>query len=251
MVTEEGTAEVKHGSVTKYWWFLMIIPLGLMVGTVTSTYNHLKHDRQKDEMQQYRVSEDFNKQSLEDDLRKAFATPNQEAKTTLKGISSSNGLNHYLKLRQVGDDTGALGYYDVKAEEEENQKQIIAVVTELDEENAGSRAAMIAIKISVMKSVFGETDFKHTLRFIFLPSKKSDILNKPEVLALKDEQLKAYYFLRPMDQPSFDKVAWLQQGNIISHPALDRNDEQVLTERQINLTFEAAKQLRAFLLEKL
>ena len=251
MTEDDPTAEVEHGSVTKYWWFLMIIPIGLIVGTITSTYNHLKHDREKDEMAEYRVSEDISKRSLEDDLRKAFETPNQDPKITLKGISSSNGLNHYLKLRLVGDGTGSLGYYDVKSEKKDNQDQVFAVVIELDEVDPVSRATMIAVKVATMKSVFGETDFKYTLRFVFLPSKASNILEKPEILTMKGEDLVGYYILKPMDQPTYDKVGWAISGNVISHPALDRRAEQILTERQINLTFEAAKQLRVLLLENL
>ncbi len=251
MNEQDGTAEVENASMTKYWWILMIIPIGLIIGTVTSTCNHLKHDKEKDEMAEYRVSEDFNKQSLEDDLRKAFATPKQDSKITLKGISSSNGLNHYLKLRPVRDGTGALGYYDVKSEDEDNSGQIVAIVTELDEENAASRAAMIAIKIAVMKSVFGETNFKHTLRFVFIPNRKSNIEVNSEILTLKGEKLVDFYLLRPMDQPNFEKVRWIEENNIISHPALDRKLGEALTEQQLNLAFEAAKQLRVFLLEKL
>jgi len=251
MIEDNATEEVEHGSVTKYWWFLMIIPVGLIIGTITSTCNHLKHDREKDEMAEYRVSEEISKRSLKDDLSKAFESPKQDSKITLKGISSSNGLNHYLKLRPVGDGTGSLGYYDLKAKQKNDQDNILAIVLELDEADVVSRATMIAINIAVMKSVFGETDFKHTLRFVFIPSSKSNVLEKPEILTLNKEKLIDYFVIRPMDQPAFEKVGWIENNHIISHPALDRKAEQIVTERQLNFTFEAAKQLRSFLLEKL
>lgn len=245
------TSETSEGKKKKFWMLLLILPIGLIVGTITSTYNHLKQDQEKDEMAQYRVSENISKPPLEDDLNKAFNTPNQDSRTTLKAISSSNGLNHYLKIRPVGDDSGVLGYYDVMAEKKGDRKNILAIAIELDEADAGSRAAMISTKIAVMKSVFGEKNFKHTLRFVFIPKRSSAVLTTPEILTINNEKLVDYFVIRPMDKPSFDSVNWVQIDHLLSHPALDRRAEVVLTDKQVNLTFQAAKQLRSFLLERL
>lgn len=250
-IDDDHNAEVKQGSVTKYWWILIIFPLGLIVGTITSTYNHLKQDKKKDEMLQYHVSEGFNKRSLEDDMRKAFATPNQEANTTFKAISSSNGLNHYLKRRPIGDDTGLLGYYDIKAKKQSDQSNILAIVMELDEKDPAARAAMIGLNIAVMKSVFGEKNFKHTLRFTFLPNHKSNITENSNLLIQEDETLIDYYVIRSIQGTQYEREQWLQQGNILTHTAIDPNGDHILTERTVDLTFIAAKQLRDFLLEKL
>lgn len=247
----DPTAEVEHGTVTKYWWFLLIIPIGIIVGTVTSTCSHLKQDQERDEMAHLRVSEEIKLKSLEDDMLKAFETPKQDPRITLRGISSSNGLNHYLKQRPVGDGSGTLGYYDVKAGDEDQESEIVALAIYLDEPDAGSRAAQIGMAIAVMKSVFGETDFKHTLRFVFLPSSDTNLVKNSKFLTLPGERLVDFHIIKAMPQPFFEKENWATKGNILSHPVLIPRGETILTDPQVTLTFKAAKQLRTFLLESL
>ena len=169
----EGAEEVENGTVTRYWWILVIIPLGLIIGTVTSTCNHLQADLNKDDLAQYRVSEEISKKPLTDDMQKAYDMPDQAVDITLKGISSSNGLNHYLKLRTFQTIDSKYGYYDVVGK---NKSEVLALIVPLDESNPGT---------------------------------------------------------------------------ILSHPALDLTAENSLTDQKINLTFQAAQQLRKLLLDKL
>ncbi len=253
----EGAEEVENGTVTRYWWILIIIPLGLIIGTVTSTCNHLQADLNKDDLAQYRVSEEISKKPLTDDMQKAFDMPDQAVDITLKGISSSNGLNHYLKLRTFQTIDSKYGYYDVVGK---NKSEVLALIVPLDESNPGARAAMLGTGIAVMKSVFGESNLKHTLRFVFVPSTENDILLQPSIFTLNDEKLIGYYQLQSQINPNFTKVDWLeitspatepQLGTILSHPALDLTAENSLTDQKINLTFQAAQQLRKLLLDKL
>ncbi len=232
-------------SAKKFFWILMLIPIGLGIGVVSSNINFRKKEEAKYDIAQYRASQTFDKAALLDDMEKLILSKDENNDDLLRQISSSLGINNYLTTKPSQGYSANLGYYDIKGDDEET---ITAVIIELDESNPVGKAALVAIPTAVIKSLAGEKDFPHTLRFVFLPKKYAG--NKLN-LRQKGEELKSFFIIRAGgDFTTNDPIDWRKGSDFWQHPAMAYPHESVsdhITPGQVELSLTASQQLKKML----
>ncbi|MGJ8656403.1 MAG: hypothetical protein ACSHX6_08125 [Akkermansiaceae bacterium] len=242
----EEEQDVKNAkSAKKFLWILMLIPIGLAVGVVTSNINFRKAEDEKAELEQFKVSQIFDRTAIKDDMEKVVISVDESSDYFLRHISSTLGINNYLTI-EPGPGYGAnVGYYDIKGD---NEEVITAVIVELDEVNPVAKSALLAVPTAVIKSMAGEKDFSNTLRFIFLPKKyDGNVLN----LKHKGEELKSQITIRAGGGFTInDDISWRKTEGVWQHPAMAYPHESVsdyVTPGQVELALQAALQLKEML----
>ena len=235
-------------SAKKFFWILMMIPIGLGIGVVTSNVNFREAEESKADLEQFKVSQVFDRSGIEDHMEKILLWRRENADYFLRHISSTLGINHYLTVRPSSGYGANLGYYDIKGSDEE---RITAVIVELDESNPVAKAALLAVPTAVIKSLAGEKGFSHTLRFVFLP-KKYD--GNSSNLKVKGEALESYFMIRAGGGFTInDDVSW-RKGDVWYHPAMAYPHESVsdyITPGQVELSLQAAVQLKELLVAEM
>ena len=243
-------------SSNKYIWLLLILPLGLMVGTVTSTCSHLKDDMAENDFSRYRVSQNWDKKSLRDDMEKVLLVGKDDGEILLKNTSSSLGLHSYLKIRATQNYGPKLGIYDIKGDDED---KITAVVVELDHSPSLAKAALLGAVIAEIKSLAGETNFSHTLRFVFL-TKSTSLEQMEGEIVTGNERLDSYLLLRTSPLIKHSNATWMpisntaeksNKGEILTHTTLMHQAGTQVSDEHVGLTLEAAKQLQHLLKAKM
>lgn len=250
-----SSEKAQHPSKPKrYLWIIMILPIGLIIGTVTSTYNHLKSDQEEDKGLENWVSQDFNAKSLKADIDIAFDYPTDDVDQQLRRVSSALGLDSYLSTRMLKNRQGKVGYLDIDGKDKE---KILAVVVELDQADKGAQSTQIGLSVAVIKSLLGERGFAQTLRFIYVPETKSALELEKDVIE-RGETYSTIYVLRPFqgERDLEGKVKWkaepapdLKNVYFLSHPALNTGKDE-MSEQHIDLTLDASKSLRELLLDR-
>lgn len=243
---EIHNTDAKDGkSAKKFLFILMLIPIGLGVGVFLSNINFRKQEDEKAQLEQFKVSQVFDKADIEDDMKKIAASAGEGTDYFLRHISSTLGINNYLTRRPTDDTNSIIGYYDIKGEDE---KVITAVIVELNEQNPVANSALLAIPTAVIKSLNGEKGFSHTLRFIFLPKEhKGNQLN----LKVKGEVVKSHFIIRAGgDFTLDDEIAWKSDNNVLQHSAMTYPHESLrdsITAGRVELALQAARQLKVIL----
>ncbi len=229
----------------KFLCILMLIPIGLGVGVVLSNINFRKQEDEKAQLEQFKVSQVFDRADIEDDMKKIVTSSGEESDYFLRHISSTLGINNYLTRRHTDDANSISGYYDIKGEDE---KAITAVVVELNELNPVAKSVLLAVPTAVIKSLNGEKGFSHTLRFVFLPKGyEGDKLN----LKIKGEVMKSHFIIRAGGNFTLDdEVAWKLDNNVLQHSAMAYPHESLrasITQSRVELALQAARQLKGIL----
>lgn len=245
-MTTDAEQDAKDAkSAKKFFWILMLIPIGLGIGVVTSNINFRKSEEAKSDIAQYRASQTFDKAALKDDMEKILISKDEGTDYFLRQISSSLGINNYLTTQPSHGYGPNLGYYEIKGRDEE---AITAVVIELDESNPVGKSALLAIPTAVIKSLAGEKEFPHTLRFVFLPKK---YMGKKLNLRQKGEKLKSLFIIRAGGHFSTnDDIEWRNESDVWQHPAMAYPHKSVsdhITPGQVELSLVAAQQLKKIL----
>lgn len=241
---------------SSFWLLVMLLPIGLFVGVVTSTCSHLHQDAAKKEAEKFQASVNLSKPDIADDLQKAFAYDPRDVGKRLRFIASSidqrNFHFQYIKGTE-GQENARQGYFEIKGKRE---NEYTVVLIPMLESTGIPRAARESVAIAVVKSLAGEKKFTHSLRFIFYPRKlladqaveaqlSLDVNGTPrvrEVLYLSTEELAG------------EQVAggWLRNGHAWSHEALVLEEgEEGISMHRIDTCYQAAASLRSYLLGKM
>lgn len=243
--TEQDLKDAR--SAKKFMWLLMLIPIGLAVGVVASNINFRKREQDKFDLAQYRFSQMLDRESFQDDMEKVFASKGKRGDYFLQHISSTLGINNYLTQIPTLSGEGNLGYYDIKGDDE---REVSVVIVELNEPNQSVLSSLLAIPTAVIQSMAGEKDFTHTLRFVFLPMTYD---GNEKNLRRKKEKLASVMRIRAGGSFTVnDALSWRESGGVLQHPALAYPHKSVsdrITSGQVELSMQAAKQLREKLLE--
>lgn len=265
--TEEVAAETK---ITKYWWFLLILPLGIIIGSITSTCSTLKKDQAEQDSQKYVISVKVNQEAVLDDLNKLYNTPPRSNRGKLHFLSSSISNNPNQYLTEVGytsesDQTLFAGYLNIEGREKE---KVIVLALELDRPHSLGSAALQTISIAMIRSIRGEKDFRYTLRLVYLPktaTPEQHLLDIDKRVLDKGEELQAMLLLRELPElTEGQEDGWqliAEKGNLTdklkigglpdkgsftvwSHPATLTDQSSIITETRFNLILGAINQLR-------
>ena len=265
--TEEVATEVK---VTKYWWFLLILPLGIIIGSITSTCSTLKQDQAEQDSQKYVISVKVNQEAVLDDLNKLYNTPPRTNGEKLHFLSSSISNNPNQYLTEVGytsenDQTLLAGHLNIEGSEKE---KVIVIALELDRPHSLGSAALQTISIAMIRSIKGEKDFRCTIRLVYLPktaTPEQHLLDIDKRILDKDEELQAMLLLRELPElTEAQEDGWqiiAEKGNLTdklkigglpdkgsftvwSHPVTLTDQPSTITETRFDLILKAINQLR-------
>ena len=265
--TEEVATEEK---VTRFWWFLLILPLGILVGSITSTCNTLKHDMEKEDASKYVVSIQVNEKAVLDDLKKLYSNPPKTNQAMIRFLSSSITENPDQYLKQIGyakvdGETMVAGYMDIKGEEEE---KVIVLAVELDREHSMGTAALKTLTVAMIRSIKGEKDFRYTVRLVYLPQSATPEEHLTEIdkrILAKGESMQGLLLLRETDsyeegQPEVwaelsgkgDLTERLKRGGmpeqgsytVWTHPATLTDKVEGVSEARFDMILKAVSQLR-------
>lgn len=261
-------------SAKKFWWILMLLPIGLGIGTVTSLVQHLRKSDMEESQDRFTVTEEI---SLNDLLlsykhaqligdRRLELSQNgrniQTAKNFIQGSVSPGGVG----LVFTDNNTPKAGYQSLKTAHAEipgrNPKQAIAIVIELAGPASQAEAIKLALTPPLLRSL-ANTEAQKSIYIVLSPVQTSptehqDILQKlwsktqiTSTIVLKTSpKLKLDYHDQWFDlqQPkvafTMNKAAHIATATCISHPCLA--DAANAPEDMI---FSACNELRALILQ--
>lgn len=267
--------EIDKKSARKYWWIIMLLPVGLAVGTITGLYQHLRKDQTEQEQAEFKVATDLNVNDLYSVMRNArdlgTRDPSSEigrknirtANRFIQSIISPGGTGQQFsktKLSNIDGQTLYLNHTDIKGT---NPSQVVAVVIELEGSNTKGNTTKLAIFPSLVRSLL-EAKPNKTIRFILTPQNQplEQITNQIQrKLIARGETLASLILLREKPTVSTaDSDDWtLLDGkpvtqtttkSIITHTVLHNTPAgPQITQSHQNATLQAATKLKALIIE--
>lgn len=176
--------ESERKSAKRFWWIIMLLPIGLGVGTVTSLVQHLRKANADERQDEFTISSAIDASELEQSYERAqligarsiespAAIRNiQTLKNFIQGSVSPGGVG--LKFTDIL--TPAEGYRSIKTSYADvlgrNPNFVTNVVIELAGEKSAAEAAKLAIATNVISSL-ASIECQQTLRFILSPMSTS------------------------------------------------------------------------------
>ncbi|SHJ62283.1 hypothetical protein SAMN02745181_2202 [Rubritalea squalenifaciens DSM 18772] len=295
--TEE---QINQRSARKYWWLLMLLPIGLAVGTITSLVQHLRKDQIEQEQAAFKVAVELNVQDIgtamdgalvigERNMESELGRKNiRSTRRFIEGVVSPGGTGlqfQKVKSTNIDEKTVYQSYVDITKYQKDKlenkvlplkqERQVIAVLIELEGEKTRGNAAKLAIIPSVIRSL-AEFKPETTLRFILAPARKDlsgHLADTRQQLLGEKETLLALIVLKEKpDATAAEANDWTtlsgdpqlletlksntqftqSPGSPLSaeltHPALLNEKAQEITEPQVNVALTAASQLRDMLM---
>ena len=171
-------------SAKKFWWILMLLPVGLGIGTVTSLVQHLRKSDMEESQERFTVTEEitlndlllsYKHAQLIGDRRlevKANSRNIQTAKNFIQGSVSPGGVG----LTFTDNHTPRVGYESLKTAHVEipgrNPKQAIAIVIELAGPRSQAEAIKLALTPPLMRSL-ANTEAQQSIYVVLSPLQTS------------------------------------------------------------------------------
>lgn len=280
-----ATATTKEKAPKKYVWILVILPIGLLVGTITSLVQHLRKDSQAQDQQQFQSPTSLNaadiRKSMQASLllgkRETTSIPGRKHLTTtrrfIEGDVSPAGTGHQFiskPMLSIDGQTIPLSYVDLPGKKPKN---IIAIIIELPGESGKGDSAKLSITPALIHALT-QHNGSHTLRFVLSPITADADTHYQHLKRLtlsSDERLLSTIVLKLCDLLPLDaELQWmlsdgsspsLQQSlaahlnadsplNLaITHPVLMRRTNMPIADRDADDCLIAAEQLRKLLLD--
>ena len=271
-MSAEFTLATTSSSAKKYWFLLMILPIGLAVGVVTSLVSHLRQDQKANEVVKFSQSIDL--ESLTDSANKMTTyigerhLESEEGQLTMLQMASflQGELSPQNSGLVVHKDKGfplegRLWYHYWVNIEGKQSNNIHLVLTNYDGPKDTGESAKIASLIALIQSLGAETP-SQSIRFVFAPKAQAlDALIKEARLRclLPEENCIRTTVIQTCDNVSLDADNdWFElpqaaelasvQGEstttLISHPTLMTGSQKDLTEHRAKALFSATAKLR-------
>ncbi|MGJ8672108.1 hypothetical protein [Rubritalea sp.] len=268
---------VDKNSARKYWWIIMLLPIGLAVGSVLSLVNHLRHNEKQEEHNQYKVAIALNAKDIETGMKHALLLGNRSLETEI-GRSNIESASRLIQgavspggTGQQFDNTNTvrvdghmlrLSYVDIPGVQ---KNDFTIVVIELDQNKSRGDAAILGLTPSVIRAL-AEAKPLTTLRFVLTPFSQSADVHAAQIqkeLLSRGQQIEKLIILRTQDSVDLtDTVDWVSlteksvpietEGKTkleITHPALLAESVESISPAQVKMTLKAADQLRNLLLK--
>lgn len=266
-------------SARKYWWIIMLIPIGLAVGTVTSLVNHLSKNKEEEAQEQFKVAVELNAKDIENALKKSLIFGKRNLDSEI-GLSNTESVKRFIqgdvspggtgqqwqsaKIATTQNKTIKLSYTDIVGS---NEDDIVAVVIELVSEKSKADASKIAITPAIIRSLLKEKPLS-TIRFVLTPITQSANTHAEDLkrVTLKyDQKLLHTIVLKEQETVELSDVDdWKDlhsnttasqlitngETNLeITHSVLRRAEISDISPQHGQSTLDAAAQLRALILK--
>ncbi|MFC5050335.1 hypothetical protein ACFPK9_06900 [Rubritalea spongiae] len=267
---------VDKKSARKYWWIIMLLPIGLAAGTILSLINHLKQNEKQEEHNQYKVAVALNAKDIETGMQRALLLGErtldtdigranlQSASRFIQGSVSPGGTGQQFdnshRLKHDGHPIN-LSFVDIEGVQEND---FTVVVIELSHKKSKGDAAILGLTPSVIRSL-AEAQPLNTLRFVLTPYTQSTDAHAAQIskeLLNRKQSLNKLLVLKTQDSVGIsDLFDWVSTSDNskpvelessthleITHPALLAEPVDSISPAQVIATLKAADQLRNLLL---
>ena len=256
-------------SARKFLWILMILPIGLIAGTVLSLINHLDHDKKEKEHNQFKVAVALNAADIKTAMERPlllgersetteFGRKNtQTARLFLQGSVSPAGSGLIFSEKRalsVNGDSPFVSYVDIPGI---NEDEIILVVIELVDKKSKGDASKLGLTPSLIRSLIDEKPLK-TIRFVFTPTMRSaeEHANSLSELILEKKQtldkvivLKTQPEVSVTDTNDWTSLTQSEERIELTHPVLHATAVDTISDTHLEATLNATDQLRTYLLK--
>jgi len=157
--------EIDKKSARKYWWFIMILPIGLIIGTVTSLVQHLRKDQIEKEQAEFQVGVELNMRDLKSAMQNAqdlgIRDPLTEAgrknlRTTsrfIQGAISPGGTGLQFSKTKSSNISGQTLFFNHTLIKGSNKKQTVVIAIELPGGKTKGNISKIALFPSLVRSL--------------------------------------------------------------------------------------------------
>lgn len=177
----DGIPEIKefHGGRSITVWFLVLLPVGLLVGSAIGIFRHVKVEETIEIKASQKINNDEIGQILSNYIHyfgaRDLQTKNGREQASLVAKNLAGELQSTNSMMISGSDRGAFeagdktwkSYWaDIRGVK--NSKKIFFLVSSYDGANDLGNAAKIALPIIVAKSLAAE-QLDYTLRIVFIP----------------------------------------------------------------------------------
>lgn len=257
-------------SARKFFWIIMILPLGLLVGTILSVINHLDHDKKEKEHNQFKVAVALNADDIKTGMERSLLI-GERSETTEFGRKNTQTVRLFLqgsvspagsgliftekRALSVNGDAPFVSYVDIPGI---NEDEILLVVIELVDKKSKGDASKLGLTPSLIRSLIDEKPLK-TIRFVFTPTTRSaeEHANALSELTLKKKNklakvivLKTQPEVAISDLNDWKHLTASTEHIEITHPALHATEIEVITDAHLAATLKATNQLRTLLLKE-
>jgi hypothetical protein len=266
-------------SARKYWWIIMILPIGLVVGSITSVVHHLRQNEEKESQKEFQVAVALNADDIESAMTLSLLIGKRNI-TTEMGRNNIQAVNRFIQgavspggiglqftgvnITTNGQKKLSLAYTDIEGDK---KNEFVVLVIELIGEKGKSDAAKIGLSPSLIRSLAGDKPL-YSLRFVLSPetlsasqhaqslrkhtlSSRKQILHK--VIVLKEQDV--VNITDPNDwkisaaSPTQHASKSEQSSIEITHPILLMEDTNEISPEFSKATLKATDQLRLLLLK--
>ena len=266
-------------SARKFWWIIMILPVGLVIGTVTSLVNHLRQNEEKEAQLEFQVAVALNAKDIEITMDRALLL-GQRNLTTELGRNNTQTVSRFIQgsvspggtgiqftetnINSAGNRKIKLAYADIIGAK---KNDFVAVVIELVGEKGKADAAKLGLTPSLIRSL-SEAKPTHSLRFVLSPetqsAKKHAESLRNNTLESNKQRIHKVIVLKQQDEVEISdpndwkilastpaQLASKSESNFINitHPVLRQEPTEQITPEFSKATLKAADQLRVLLLK--
>ncbi len=257
----------------------MILPIGLVVGTITSVVNHLRQNEEKESQLEFQVAVALNAKDIEITMDRALLL-GKRSLATEQGRNNTQTVSRFIQgsvspggtgiqftetnINSAGNRKLKLAYADIVGAK---KNEFVAVVIELVGEKGQADAAKLGLTPSLIRSL-SEAKPTYTLRFVLSPETQSakqhaQSLRKNTLSSDKQKIRKVIVLKEQNDVKITDpndwkliasepvKLASKSEVNFleITHPVLRKKTNKEITPEFSKATLKAADQLRVLLLK--
>ncbi|MEO1858182.1 MAG: hypothetical protein ABGY95_12570 [Rubritalea sp.] len=266
-------------SARKFWWIIMILPIGLVIGTVTSVINHLRQNEEKEAQLEFKVAVALNAKDIQIAMERAQLLGERNLSTKL-GRKNTSSVSRFIQgsvspggtgiqftkanTNASGENQLQLAYADIEGAK---KNEFVAVVIELIGEKGQADTAKLGLTPSLIRSL-AEANPTYTLRFILSPETQSASKHAQSLRrnTLSSEKQKLHKVIVLKEQDSVDisdpndwktlasrpaHLASMSNSNFleITHPVLRKQPTGRISPELSKATLKAADQLRMLILK--
>lgn len=248
----------------------MILPIGLIAGTVLSLINHLAHDKKEKEYEQYKVAVALNAKDIQTGMERSLLI-GERSESTERGRNNAQTVRRFLQgsvspagsgliftetrsLSATGD-SPIVSYVDIPGV---NKDDFLLIVIELVGKKSKGDAAKLGLTPSLIRSLIDEKPL-NTIRFVFsaetLDAAQHATALSPLIFEKKQTLDKVIVLKTQSEVSVSDANDWKQLNTStkfkeITHPVLLESAAENISTDQLDATLRATDQLRTLILEQ-
>lgn len=266
-------------SARKFWWIIMILPIGLVIGTVTSVVNHLRQNEEKEAQLEFQVAVALNAKDIDSTMERSLLIGKRHTATDV-GRNNIQAVNRFIQGSVSPGGTG-IQFTETNIKSADNRKiklayadvpgtkknDFVVLVIELIGEKGRADAAKIGLTPSLIRSLT-EAEPLYSLRFVLSPETKNAKQHaetlRNHTLTSHKQEIRKVIVLKEQENvditdPNDWKILASNPAQVaanseshfinITHPVLRKDSTAQISPEFRKATLKAADQLRVLLLK--